>query len=123
MLRLIAFIGVVFHLLGFQIHVAAADSVPRLNVGQNCASAERSAVVKGRDEEVCMSDERAAQDQAAKTWSQYAPAQDSMRRRQLISTKGTHLQTAAEKCTTDKNKCVRRRAVNNRTGCQQRERR
>jgi hypothetical protein len=76
MLRSTALMGVVFHLLGFQIHVAVADSVPRLNVGQSCASAERGAVVSGRgkDKEACMSDERDAQDQTAKTWSQYTPA-------------------------------------------------
>ena len=54
--------------------IAASDGPPKLKLGQSCEAAARGAITAGRDKEACMEDERTAQDQITKTWSQYAPA-------------------------------------------------
>jgi hypothetical protein len=54
--------------------IAASDGPPKLKLGQSCDAAARGAITAGRDKEACMADERAAQDQVAKTWSKYATA-------------------------------------------------
>jgi hypothetical protein len=53
--------------------IAAPDGPPKLNVGQSCEAAARGAVAAGRNKEACMSDERDAQGQITKDWSQHAP--------------------------------------------------
>lgn len=52
--------------------IAAPDGPPNLKLGQSCEAAARGAITAGRDKEACMADERAAQDQIIKAWSQYA---------------------------------------------------
>jgi hypothetical protein len=66
-------IGIVFLLVlvGSSMGSAAADNVPKLNIGPSCEAAARGAVVAGRNIEACLGDERQAQEQAAKNWSQY----------------------------------------------------
>jgi hypothetical protein len=61
-------------LVGCSIDAAAADNIPKLNAGPSCEAAARGAVVAGRDKEACLVDERQAQEQAAKNWSQYRSA-------------------------------------------------
>jgi hypothetical protein len=61
-------------LVGCSIGAAAADNVPKLNVGPSCEAAARGAVAAGRDKEACLGDERQAQEQATKNWSQYRSA-------------------------------------------------
>jgi hypothetical protein len=61
-------------LVGCCIGAAAADNVPKLNVGPSCEAAARGAVAAGRDKEACLGDERQAQEQATKNWSQYRSA-------------------------------------------------
>jgi hypothetical protein len=61
-------------LVGWSIGAAAADNVPKLNVGPSCEAAARGAVAAGRDKEACLGDERQAQEQATKNWSQYRSA-------------------------------------------------
>jgi hypothetical protein len=57
--------------------IAAPDGPPKLNVGQSC-SAARGTITAGRDKEACMADERTSQDQATKSWSQYAPTDKTL---------------------------------------------
>jgi hypothetical protein len=45
-----------------------------LDVGPSCEAAARGSVVVGRDKAACMGDERTAQDEIIKHWSQFAPA-------------------------------------------------
>jgi hypothetical protein len=52
--------------------IAAPDGPPNLKLGQSCEAAARGAITAGRDKEACMADERTAQDQITKNWSQYA---------------------------------------------------
>ena len=54
--------------------IAAPDGPPKLKLGQSCEAAARAAITAGRDKEACMADERTAQDQITKTWSEYAAA-------------------------------------------------
>jgi hypothetical protein len=61
-------------LVGCSMGAAAADNVPKLNVGPSCEAAARGAVAAGRDKEACLGDERQAQEQATKNWSQYRSA-------------------------------------------------
>jgi hypothetical protein len=51
--------------------IGAPDGPPKLNVGPSCEAAVQNAVVIGRDKEACLGDERTAQDQIVKNWSQY----------------------------------------------------
>jgi len=44
-----------------------------LDVGPSCEAAARGAAVIGRDKAACMGDERTAQDEIVKNWSQYNP--------------------------------------------------
>jgi hypothetical protein len=55
--------------------IAVSDSPPKLSVGQSCEAAASGAVSLSRDKAACMSDERAAQDQIIKDWSQYPPVE------------------------------------------------
>lgn len=50
----------------------AADSVPKFNMNPTCEAAASGAVSAGRDKEACRGDERTAQDQVTKNWSQYS---------------------------------------------------
>jgi hypothetical protein len=54
--------------------IGAPEGPPKLDVGPSCEAAARSSIVVGRDKAACMGDERTAQDEVAKHWSQYAPA-------------------------------------------------
>jgi hypothetical protein len=54
--------------------IGAPEGPPNLNVGPSCEAAARSSVVVGRDKAACMGDERTAQDEIVKNWSQYDPA-------------------------------------------------
>jgi hypothetical protein len=74
MIALVARIGLVVMSLGSQVGFAVADGPPKLNVGPSCDAAARGAVSLGRNAEACMGDERAAQDQLTKNWSQYSRA-------------------------------------------------
>jgi hypothetical protein len=56
----------------------AADSAPKLDVGQSCEAAARGSVVAGRNKEACLADERVSQDQITKNWSQYAAADKTL---------------------------------------------
>jgi hypothetical protein len=51
---------------------AASGGPPNLNVAPSCDAAARGAIVIGRDKDACMADERVAQDQIKKNWSQYS---------------------------------------------------
>jgi hypothetical protein len=74
MIAFVARIAIVVMSLGSQVEFAVADSPPKLNVGPSCIAAARGAVSLGRNEEACMGDERAAQDQLTNNWSQYSRA-------------------------------------------------
>ena len=77
---MIAFVGgiaMVVMSLGSQVGLAVADSPPKLNVGPSCDAAGRGAISFGRNTEVCMGDEREAEDQLTKNWSQYSRAHKS----------------------------------------------
>jgi hypothetical protein len=54
--------------------IGAPEGSPKLDVGPSCEAAARGAVVVGRDKAACMGDERTAQDEIVKNWSQYNPA-------------------------------------------------
>jgi hypothetical protein len=56
------------------VELAVADSPLKLNVGPSCDAAARAAITLGRTTEMCMGDERAAQDQLTNNWSQYSRA-------------------------------------------------
>ena len=58
--------------LGSQVVLAFADSPPKLNAGPSCDAAAQFALSFGRNKTACMDDERAAQDQLTKNWSQYS---------------------------------------------------
>ncbi len=60
--------------LASQVALAVAESPPKLNVGPSCDAAARAAISLGRNTEMCIGDERAAQDQLANNWSQYSRA-------------------------------------------------
>ena len=51
---------------------SAADGVPKLNVRSSCDSAAAGAVVADRNVDACLQDERRAQDEVTKNWSQYS---------------------------------------------------
>jgi len=51
---------------------SAADGVPKLNVRPSCDSAAAGAVVTDRNVDACLQDERGAQDEVTKNWSQYS---------------------------------------------------
>jgi hypothetical protein len=70
----VARIAIVAMSLGAQVELAVADSPPKLNVGPSCDAAARAAITLGRTTEMCMGDERAAQDQLTSNWSQYSRA-------------------------------------------------
>jgi len=74
MIAFVARIAIVVMSLGSQAGFAVADSPPKLNVGPSCDAAARAAVSLGRNTEMCMGDERAAQDQLTNNWSQYSRA-------------------------------------------------
>jgi hypothetical protein len=61
-------------LLGWKIDIAAADDVPQLNVNPSCEAAAQGSVVQGRNKEACLVDERGAQEELAKKWSEIPPA-------------------------------------------------
>jgi hypothetical protein len=63
--------------LGSHVVLAFADSPPNLNAGPSCDAAARFALSFGRSKTACMDDERAAQDQLTKNWSQYSAAHRS----------------------------------------------
>jgi len=60
--------------LACNVGTAAADNVPKLNVEPSCEAAAQGAVVAGRNKQACLDDERAAQEQVVKNWSQYRSA-------------------------------------------------
>jgi hypothetical protein len=77
---MVAFVGriaIVVMSLGSQVGLAIADSPPKLNVGPSCDAAGRGAISFGRNTEACMGDEREAEDQLTKNWSQYSRAHKS----------------------------------------------
>ena len=77
---MIAFVGriaIVVMSLGSQVGLAVADSPPKLNVGPSCDAAGRGAISFGRTTEMCLDDEREAEDQLTKNWSQYSRAHKS----------------------------------------------
>jgi hypothetical protein len=49
------------------------QAIPKLNVEPSCKAAAAGSVVEGRNEEACLVDERGAQEELAKNWSQYLP--------------------------------------------------
>jgi hypothetical protein len=53
---------------------ASDQPIPKLNVEPSCEAAAQGAVVQGRNKEACLVDERGAQEELAKNWSQYRPA-------------------------------------------------
>jgi hypothetical protein len=74
MIAFVARIAIVVMSLGSQGELAVADSPPKLNVGPSSDAAARAAISLGRNMEMCMGDERAAQDQLTNNWSQYSRA-------------------------------------------------
>jgi hypothetical protein len=74
MIAFVARIAIVVMSLGSQVGFAVADGPPKLNVGPSCDAAARAAISLGRNMEMCMGDERAAQDQLTNNWSQYSRA-------------------------------------------------
>src|ERR1700681_2248347 len=77
---MVAFIGriaIVVMSLRSQLVLAIADSPPKPNVGPSCNAAGRGAISFGRNTEACMGDEREAEDQLTKNWSQYSRAHKS----------------------------------------------
>jgi hypothetical protein len=74
MMAFVAGIAIVAMSLGSQVELAVADSPPKLKVGPSCNAAARAAITLGRTTEMCMGDERAAQDQLTNNWSQYSRA-------------------------------------------------
>jgi hypothetical protein len=68
MIAFVARTAIVVMSLASQVALAVAESPPKLNVGPSCDAA------LGRNTEMCMGDERAAQDQLANNWSQYSRA-------------------------------------------------
>jgi hypothetical protein len=60
--------------LGLPAVAAFADSPPKLDVTASCNAAARGAISAGRDNESCLSDERAAQDVLTKGWSEFNAA-------------------------------------------------
>ena len=69
MMAFVARIAIVAMSLGARVELAVADSPPKLNVGPSCDAAARAAIALGRTTEMCMGDERAAQDQLTNNWS------------------------------------------------------
>jgi hypothetical protein len=61
-------------LVGGHLLIAVVDQVPDLNFEPICRSGASNGMGGRDDREVCMQDERAARDQLAKAWSQFAPA-------------------------------------------------
>jgi hypothetical protein len=53
---------------------ASDQAIPTLNVEPSCEAAAQGAVVQGRNKEAYLVDERGAQEELAKDWSQYRPA-------------------------------------------------
>ena len=74
MIAFVARTAIVVMSLASQVALAVAESPPKLNVGPSCDAAARAAISLGRNTEMCMGDERAAQDQLANNWSQYSRA-------------------------------------------------
>jgi hypothetical protein len=77
MIACVGRIAIVVMSLGSQVGLAIADSPPKLNVGPSCDTAGRGAISFGRNTEACMGDEREAEDQLTKNWSQYSHAHKS----------------------------------------------
>jgi hypothetical protein len=71
--------------LGVALLHAAADGVPNLDVEAGCRAAARMGDQLSLDSTLrqCLADERGAQDQLEKQWSQFAPA---LRQRCLATT-------------------------------------
>jgi hypothetical protein len=65
-------VALLIALLSTRFGNAAADGVPKLNARPSCESAAAGAVVTDRNIDACMQDERGAQDEIIKNWSQYA---------------------------------------------------
>ena len=74
MIAFVARIAIVVMSLGSQVELAVAQSPPKLNVGPSCNAAARHAISLGRNTEACMGDEREAEDELTKNWSQYSRA-------------------------------------------------
>ena len=74
MIAFVARTAIVVMSLASQVALAVAESPPKLNVGPSCDAAARAAISLGRNTEMCIGDERAAQDQLANNWSQYSRA-------------------------------------------------
>jgi len=74
MIAYVATIAIVVMSLGSQVELAVADSPPKLNAGPSCNAAARATISLGRTTEMCLDDEREAEDQLTKNWSQYSRA-------------------------------------------------
>jgi hypothetical protein len=59
--------------LASQLFVTVADKPPILDIEPSCRAAARANVVPGRNEDSCRASERAAHDQLATQWAQFAP--------------------------------------------------
>jgi hypothetical protein len=77
MIALVARIAIVVMSLGSQVELTVADSPPKLNAGPSCNAVARDTISLGRNTGACMGDEREAEDQLTKNWSQYSRAHKS----------------------------------------------
>jgi hypothetical protein len=64
-------------LIGAQLTMTVADSVPTLDVGPTCRSASSGIIGLQQDINVCLQDEKNAREQLVKEWSQFGAADKS----------------------------------------------
>jgi hypothetical protein len=65
-------IAVVALLIGLPIVAKAADEPPKLDVNTTCNAAAQFAIMKGRDKDTCLDDERSTERVLAQSWLKYA---------------------------------------------------